>query len=226
MPLDSDLLTLAKEIHDRIIDLRREVDQEQRGLRKAVRSLYSGGGSMREIALGIGLSHQRVHQIIGASNDLMWPSIASRLNGHLRRFTDRAQSAFELASTESTALKHEYIGTEHLLLGLLDSDGVAGDALLKLGVKVEVARKRVVEIVGIGNCDWPPEHPRPLTSRAKRAIDLATREARKLKHDHVGTEHVLLGLVDETESVAARVLRELGLDSDTVRTAVISLLAE
>src|SRR5260370_15336018 len=178
---------------------------------------------MREIALGIGLSHQRVHQIIGDSNDLMWPSVATRLNGHLRRVTDRAQSAFELASTESTALKHEYIGTEHLLLGLLDSDGVAGDALLKLGVKVEVARKRVVEIVGIGNCDWPPEHSRALTARAKRALDLATREAKKLKHDHVGTEHVLLGLVDETEIVAARVLRELGLDSDRVPTAGVTL---
>src|SRR5260370_17921256 len=176
---------------------------------------------MREIALGIGLSHQRVHQIIGDSNDLMRPSIPSRLNGHLRRFTDRAKSAFELASTESTGLKDEYIGTEQLLLALLDSDGVAGDALLKLGVKVEVARKRVVEIVGIGECDWPPEHPRPLTARAKRALDLATREARKLKHDYVGTEHVLLGLVAETESVAAPVPLGPRLDPGTGRPTAV-----
>jgi hypothetical protein len=226
MPLDSTLLTVAKEIHDRIIDLRRQVDQEQRGLRQAVRGLYAGGGSMREIAVGIGLSHQRVHQIIGVSNDGMRLSMASRPIGQLRRFTDRAQSAFELASTESTALKHEYIGTEHLLLALLDSDGVAGNALLKLGVKVGVVRKRVIEVVGIGECDWPPEHPRPLTARAKKVLDLATREARKLKHDYVGTEHVLLGLAAETESVGARVLRDLGLDSDAVRAAVVSLLAE
>src|SRR5260370_26084117 len=92
MPLDPNLLTLAKQIHDRIIDLRREVDQEQRGLRKAIRSLYAGGGSMREVALGIRLSHQRVHQIIGSSNYLIWPSIATSINGHLPTFTYRPQN--------------------------------------------------------------------------------------------------------------------------------------
>jgi hypothetical protein len=224
MPTNQAALDRAKEIRDRIIDLERQRDIEQRDLRQSVRALHAAGGSLREIAVELGFSHQRVHQIIADHDALIPHSLASRFFGHHRSFTDRARRALDLAPTESAALKHDYIGTEHLLLALIEAEGVGFEALRRLGVTIDVARSRVIEVVGIGTCDWPPQHPRQLTPRAKRTRDLAARAARRLKHDYIGTEHLLLGLVADHECVAANILRGLGGDAELVREAVVSIV--
>jgi ATP-dependent Clp protease ATP-binding subunit ClpC len=139
------------------------------------------------------------------------------------RFTERARHAVVLAQDEARALRHDYIGTEHLLLGLLREDeGLGARALTPLGIALDGMRERVVAEIGRG--DEAIAGQIPFTPRAKKALELALREARSFGHDYIGTEHVLLGLVRVDDGVAARLLREAGADAETVRGNVISLL--
>jgi ATP-dependent Clp protease ATP-binding subunit ClpC len=139
------------------------------------------------------------------------------------RFTERARQVVVLAQEEARALKHNYIGTEHLLLGLLrEEEGIAARVLESLEVTVEEVRAQVANIVGEG--DEVPGAQIPFTPRAKNVLELALREALSLGHNHVGTEHVLLGLVREGEGVAARILLDLGVTAEAVRDAVIRQL--
>ena len=140
------------------------------------------------------------------------------------RFTDRARRAVVLAQEEARALNHNYIGTEHILLGLLrGEEGVAATALQTLGVSLGATRRRVEEIIGEGR-ETTPGHI-PFTPRAKKVLELSLREALQLGHNYIGTEHLLLGLIREDEGVAAQVLKELGADLDRVRQTVIQLLS-
>jgi len=140
------------------------------------------------------------------------------------RFTDRARRSVVFAQEEARLLNHNYIGTEHILLGLLrGEEGVAATALKTLGVSLEATRQRVEEIIGEGR-EMPPGHI-PFTPRAKKALELSLREALQLGHNYIGTEHILLGLIREDEGVAAQVLKELGADLDRVRQTVIQLLS-
>ena len=140
------------------------------------------------------------------------------------RFTDRARRAVVLAQEEARMLNHNYIGTEHLLLGLVrEYDGVAGKALTSLGISLEAVRGQVEQIIGQGQA--APRGHIPFTSRAKKVLELALREALQLGHNYIGTEHILLGLIREGEGVAAQVLQSLGVDLDRARQAVIQLLA-
>jgi ATP-dependent Clp protease ATP-binding subunit ClpC len=140
------------------------------------------------------------------------------------RFTDRARRAVVLAQEEARLLNHNYIGTEHILLGLLrGEEGVAAIALKTLGVSLEATRLRVEEIIGEGR-EMPPGHI-PFTPRAKKVLELSLREALQLGHNYIGTEHILLGLIREDEGVAAQVLKELGADLDRVRQTIIQLLS-
>ena len=140
------------------------------------------------------------------------------------RFTDRARRVVVLAQEEARMLNHNYIGTEHILLGLIhEGEGVAAKALESLGISLEAVRQQVEEIIGQGQT--PPTGHIPFTPRAKKVLELSLREALQLGHNYIGTEHILLGLIREGEGVAAQVLVKLGADLNKVRQQVIQLLS-
>ena len=140
------------------------------------------------------------------------------------RFTDRARRVVVLAQDEARGLKHNYIGTEHLLLGLIsEGEGVAAKALETMEIKGEAVRASVIEIIGEG--EKPVEGHIPFTPRAKRVFELSLREALQLGHNYIGTEHLLLGLLKEGEGVAAQVLTKQGADLSQVRQTVIQMLS-
>jgi ATP-dependent Clp protease ATP-binding subunit ClpA len=139
------------------------------------------------------------------------------------RFTDRARLVVVLAQQEARRLDHGYIGTEHMLLGLIhEGDGVAARALDSLGISLDAVRQQVEEIIGRGQ--QAPSGHIPFTPRAKKVLELSLREALQLGHDYIGTEHILLGLVREGGGVAAQILVKLGADLNRVRQQVIQLL--
>jgi hypothetical protein len=138
------------------------------------------------------------------------------------RFTERARQVVVLAQEEARTLKHNYIDTEHILLGLLlEEEGLAARVLDSLGITVERVREGVIRIVGSG--DEITSGPIPFTPRAKTVFELAVREALSLGHNYIGTEHILLGLVRENEGVAARILLDFNVDSEKIRNEVIRL---
>ncbi len=140
------------------------------------------------------------------------------------RFTDRARRVVVLAQEEARMLNHNYIGTEHILLGLIhEGEGVAAKALEALNISLEGVRAQVEEIIGQGQ--QAPSGHIPFTPRAKKVLELSLREALQLGHNYIGTEHILLGLIREGEGVAAQVLVKLGADLNRVRQQVIQLLS-
>ncbi len=139
------------------------------------------------------------------------------------RFTARARRVVVLAQEEARMLNHNYIGTEHILLGLIrEGEGQAAKALESLGISLEAVRQQVEETIGQGQ--QAPSGHIPFTARAKKVLELSLREALQLGQNYIGTEHILLGLLREGEGVAARVLVELGADLNRVRQQVIQLL--
>ncbi|HEX6918732.1 MAG TPA: Clp protease N-terminal domain-containing protein, partial [Actinomycetes bacterium] len=168
-------------------------------------------------SLGISLEAVRsqVEEIIGQGQQA--PS------GHIP-FTPRAKKVLELSLREALQLGHNYIGTEHILLGLIhEGEGVAAKALESLGISLEAVRAQVEEIIGHGG--QAPSGHIPFTPRAKKVLELSLREALQLGHNSLGTEHILLGLIREGEGVAAQVLVKLGADLSRVRQQVIQLLS-
>jgi len=140
------------------------------------------------------------------------------------RFTDRARRSLFLSQEEARLLNHNYVGTEHLLLGLVsEGQGVAPKALQSLGILLEAVRAQVEEIIGQGQT--APRGHIPFTPGAKKVLELSLREATQLGHSYIGTEHLLLGLLREGEGVAAQVLVKLGADLSRVRQQVIQLLS-
>ena len=140
-----------------------------------------------------------------------------------QRFTDRSRQVVVLAQVEARRLDHNWIGTEHILLGLIDEGGgVAAKALESLGIGLDAVRQQVEEIIGRGQ--QAPSGHIPFTPRAKKVLELSLRESMQLGHDYIGTEHILLGLLREGDGVAAQVLVRLGADLDRVRQQVIRLL--
>jgi ATP-dependent Clp protease ATP-binding subunit ClpA len=140
------------------------------------------------------------------------------------KFTERARKVLTLAQEEATRFNHNYIGTEHLLLGLIrEGDGVAAKVLSSLGVELSQVQSSVEYIIGRG--DRPVVGEVGLTPRAKKVIELAVDEARRLGHHYIGTEHLLLGLVREGDGIAASVLETLGVNLEAVRTQTIQVLS-
>lgn len=140
------------------------------------------------------------------------------------RFTDRARRVLVLAQEEARLLNHSFIGTEHILLGLIrEGEGVAAKALESLGISLEAVREKVEETIGMPSNNPPASSP-PFTPRAKKVLELSLREALQLGHNYIGTEHMLLGLVREGEGVAAQVLIQLGAELPKVRQVVIQLM--
>ncbi|MHB8680479.1 MAG: ClpX C4-type zinc finger protein [Acidimicrobiales bacterium] len=139
------------------------------------------------------------------------------------RFTDRASRVLVLAQEEARLLNHGFLGTEHMLLGLIqEGEGVAAQALAQLHISLEAARQQVGEIIGTPG--HVPSGTPPFTPRAKKTIELSLREALMLGHNYIGTEHLLLGIVREGEGVGAQVLVALGADLERVRDQVILIL--
>ncbi len=139
------------------------------------------------------------------------------------RFTDRARRVVVLAQEEARLLGHDYIGTEHLLLGLIhEGEGGAARALESLGISLAVVQQQVEEIIGQGQ--QAPSGHIPFTPRAKKVLELSLREALQLGHNYIGTEHILLGLIREGDGVAAQVLVQHGADLNRVRQQVTHLL--
>jgi Clp amino terminal domain, pathogenicity island component len=235
-PLDPSLLDSAKGARERLVDAQHAADEARVDYQYAIRKLHAGGGSMREIAEELGLSHQRVHQIVDAGDTSEEQGVTLNIpwfgrgrkrggGGPFTRFRAPARAAIVHAQDEARELQHEHIGTEHILLGVLRAeDGVAAPVLRSLGVTLEATRDRVVEVIGRGPGEAAGARKSggriPFTPRAKKALELALREALRLKHDHIGTEHLLLGLVCERDGVAAEILTAQGADAETVRAAV------
>jgi ATP-dependent Clp protease ATP-binding subunit ClpC len=139
------------------------------------------------------------------------------------RFTDRARKVVVYAQDEARQLEHSYIGTEHILLGLIrEGEGVACKALESLGISLDSVRQHVEDAVGRGQ--KAPSGHIPFTPQAKRCLELSLRESIHLGHNYIGTEHILLGLISEGEGTAAQVLVELGADQDVTRRTVVEVL--
>jgi hypothetical protein len=148
-----------------------------------------------------------------------------RMKTKLDTFTKRARNALQLATEESRALNHAYIGTEHLLLGLIrERKGVSGEVLHSLGVSLDQARRATQSLMGLGK--QPALEAQPLTKRAVQAIDRALEEARQLNHRFVGTEHLLLGIIETSDGAAVGVLDRLGMPADRVRAEVLRVLGQ
>jgi ATP-dependent Clp protease ATP-binding subunit ClpC len=141
------------------------------------------------------------------------------------KFSDRARRVVVLSQEEARLLNHDYIGTEHILLGLIhEGEGVAARALGSLNIRLDAVRREVEEIIGPG--ESPPSEHIPFTPRAKKVLELSLREAIQLGHNYIGTEHILLGLLREGEGVACQVLVKLGASLPKVRARVLQLAAE
>ena len=142
------------------------------------------------------------------------------------RFTERAQRVILIAQEEAKRLNHDYVGTEHILLGLIAlGEGVASQVLASLGTDLRKVRAEIEKIVGIGD-NMMLLGEIPFTPRAKKVLEYAVEEAQHMSHSYIGTEHILMGLIREEEGVAARVLENLGLKLETVREEVLSILGE
>jgi ATP-dependent Clp protease ATP-binding subunit ClpC len=141
------------------------------------------------------------------------------------RFTDRARRVIVDAQNEARSLGHNYIGPEHILLGLVnEGDGVGAKALEAMQISTDAIRGRIEEITGRGQAPPGTGHI-PFTPRAKKVLELSLREALQLSHNYIGTEHILLGLIHEGDGVAAQVLVGLGVDLDRTRQLVIQILS-
>ncbi len=139
------------------------------------------------------------------------------------RFTDRARRVVVLAQEEARLLKHNYIGTEHVLLGLVsEGDGIAAQALQSLDIELQDIRDEIAKIIGVGQ-ESPTGHI-PFTPRAKKVLELSMREALQLGHNYIGTEHILMGLIREGAGVGSQVLAQLGAELNEVRKVIIKLL--
>jgi ATP-dependent Clp protease ATP-binding subunit ClpA len=162
-----------------------------------------------------------VRPVLWAGSQVLLSS--ARRQTMFERFTDRARRVVVLAQEEARMLNHNYIGTEHILLGLIhEGEGVAAKALESRGISLDAVRQQVEEIIGPGQ--QAPSGHIPFTPRAKKVLELTRREAEQLGHNYIGTEHILLGLIREGDGVAVQVLVRLGADLNRVRQQVIRLI--
>jgi excisionase family DNA binding protein len=185
---------------------------------------YIRDGKLHAIQLGGGwrISEESLRSFVKSVAEL--PQAASRDGGLFSRFTDRARKVVTLAQEEARQINHNYIGTEHLLLGLLaEGKGVGALALKALGISLEEIRKDVVSKIGTGSST--PRGPIPFTPRAKKTLELSLREALLLGHNYIGTEHIILALLKEGSGVASQVLQARDVKDEALRDEVLKLLS-
>jgi transcriptional regulator with XRE-family HTH domain len=241
MSSEEELLGAAKAARDRLSELQVEADRRREEFHQAVRRLHSAGLSMRDIAEELGLSHQRVHQIVNGGEAMTTPTrgraflkrlaprrrkscepgrAPSRLDErYFERFSVDAQEAMSLAQVEARGLAHNYLGTEHLLLGLLGSEqGLAARLLHAVGADLERSRGAVRDM--LGTTPVASDDGLAATARLKKVLELARGEAKSLRSTHVRSEHLLLGLAREGRGMGARILHQLGVGYEQLRRRV------
>jgi Clp amino terminal domain, pathogenicity island component len=243
MTLDEKILGEAKELREKLLELQHGEERARVDYQHAIRRLHAKGGSLREIADELGLSHQRVHQIVGdeavevdlvrGGRDprriLRAPGRIQWTRGPFQRFTKDARRVVTLAQREAKSLGHQYIGTEHLLLGVLSVEqGSGARALADFGITLDQTREDVRRFIGEGEVEATRTRgPHiPFTPRSKKVLELSLRVARKLKDNFIGSEHILLALMQEREGVAAEILRERGVEEKALRRCVEALRGE
>jgi hypothetical protein len=221
MTLDEQVLAEAKEARQRLVDLESQTAHVRVDYHHAIKKLHAAGGSLREIADALELSHQRVHQIVeGPAGPPGGPPWAGRRWKHGRqrgrnrrhfmaRFDDGARDVMVEAQHEANSLKHPYLGTEHLML-VLAKRGIEG-------VSYDAARAQVVERVGEGEEEWVAGLPRPFTPRAKRVLEAALNDAVDGGREQFGPDDILLALVSDSRGVGGEVLRDLGVTAERLR---------
>ena len=234
MALDESLVESTQQARARLLDLEHEAERARVDFHHGIRRLHAAGGSLREIAQCFALSHQRVHQIVDmpasagrkGKGTVLLEQVKDRLQewGPPTPLTKEARAVVVRAEEEAKELGHGHAGTEHLLLGLLRGEEETAARVLKtLAVELEPTRAEIVRAIGTGDCLRAGKTP--FTPRAKRVLEHSLREALDLRHNHIGTEHILLGLVREPSGLAAALLRDLGADADRVRAATEQALA-
>ena len=219
MTLDEQVLAEARDVRQRLVDLETQTAHARVDYHHAIKKLHAAGGSLREIAEALELSHQRVHQIVEGPIASAPPGATRRWTHGRRhsrrrdffmaRFDEGAKDVMVQAQKEADSLKHNYVGTEHLLL-----------AVLRRGVKgldADPARKEVVERIGEGDEPWIAGLPRPLTPRAKRTLETALVEATASGREHFGPEDILLAIASDPKGTGGEVLAALGFTPEQLR---------
>jgi hypothetical protein len=221
MTLDEQVLAEAKEARQRLVDLESQTAHVRVDYHHAIKKLHAAGGSLREIAEALELSHQRVHQIVdgpaGPPGAPPWMGRRWKQSRHrgrnrryfVARFDDGAREVMVEAQKEADSLKHAYLGTEHLMLALAKR-GIEG-------VSYDAAREQVVERVGEGDEQWIAGLPRPFTPRAKRVLEAALHDAADAGREQFGPDDVLLAIVSDSRGVGGEVLRDLGVTAERLR---------
>jgi hypothetical protein len=223
MTLDEQILAEAKEVRQHLVDLESQTAHARVDYHHAIKNLHAAGGSLREIADALELSHQRVHQIVdgpaGPPGPQPWMrggwKHGRRHRGgrnrqyFVARFDDGAREVMVEAQKEADALRHAYLGTEHLMLALAKR-GIEG-------VSYDAAREQTVERVGEGDEQWIAGLPRPFTPRAKRVLEAALNDAVDAGREQFGPDDILLALVSDSRGVGGEVLRGLGVTAEQLR---------
>jgi hypothetical protein len=219
-PLDPATLREARESRDRMLDAQHTLETARADYGHAIRKLHAEGGSLREIAESLGLSHQRVHQLVegdeagrparkGQRRRFDWP---------FTRFTRRARQVIVLAQQEADELGHAPAGTEHVLLGLvLAEDEATAPSLAEAGLTADAVRQQVAALEPAGT----RRRRHGFTRAAKRALERSLLEAKTLGDNYIGAEHVLLGLLADERAGAVAIVRDLGADPEALRGAVL-----
>jgi hypothetical protein len=219
MTLDEQILVEAKEVRQHLVDLESQTAHARVDYHHAIKKLHAAGGSLREIAEALDLSHQRVHQIVegpaGPPGGPPWAGRRWKQRRHgnrryfIARFDDDARGVIVEAQKEADSLKHPYLGTEHLMLAIVKR-GVEG-------VSYDAARQQIVERIGEGDTEWVEGLPRPLTPRAKRVLASALDEAEAAGREQFGPDDILLAMVSDSRGAGGEVLRSLGVTAEQLR---------
>lgn len=219
-PLDHTALREARESRDRMLDAQHTLESARADYSHAIRRLHAEGGSLREIAESLGVSHQRVHQIVEGDDGKAGPrGRRRRFDWPFTRFTRRARQVIVLAQQEAHTLGHQPAGTEHLLLGLVQAhDEATADVLAKSGLTFEAVRERLKAFKSPGSS----RRRHAFTPAAKRSLEQSVHEAQALGDNFIGAEHILLALVSDDRAGALAIVRDLGADPDALRTAVLA----
>jgi Clp amino terminal domain, pathogenicity island component len=216
-PLDPTALRHARDSRDRMLEAQHELERSRADYSHAIRRLHAEGGSLREIAEGLGISHQRVHQIVeGDEGGPARRSRRRRFDWPFTRFTRRARQVILRAQQAAQELGHPQAGTEHLLLGLARAeDESTAPVLAEFGLTAEAIRERLAALE-----PGSSRRRHGFTRAGKRAIEQSLREAHARGDNYIGAEHILLGLLSDESSGAVAIVRELGVEPEALATAV------